>query len=159
MQLLEIGGLNSTSATSKNGFLYGLSASIKEHIKETKVVTARNTVFNSGDTPLGGNDETYDKVFLISLEQSYINPQIAGEGNAWEYYQQLNGTSTKYAQYGTYADLIKYDIGAKTTARHRWLRSAHRGYASIVWFVYASGYVYSSTAYDGYRVAPCLRIG
>ena len=146
-------------ATSKNGFLYGLSASVKEHIKETKVVTARNTVFNSGDTPLGGNDETYDKVFLISLEQSYINPQATGEGRAWEYYQQLNGTSTKYAQYGTYADLIKYDIGAKTTARSRWLRSAFRGNACSMWYVYASGYVYSGNATYGHRVAPCLRIG
>lgn len=146
-------------ATSKNGFLYGLSESVKEHIKETKVVTARNTVFNSGDTPLGGNDETYDKVFLISLEQSYINPQVTGEGSVWEYYQQLNGTSTKYAQYGTYADLIKYDIGAKTTARYRWLRSAGRGGAYSVWLVYASGYVSSSHAINGFRVAPCLRIG
>ena len=146
-------------ATSKNGFLYGLAASIKEHIKETKVVTARNTVFNSGDTPLGGNDETYDKVFLISLEQSYINPQVTGEGSVWEYYQQLNGTSTKYAQYGTYADLIKYDIGAKTTARSRWLRSAFRGNAYVVWYVTASGYVGNSTATYGFRVAPCLRIG
>ena len=146
-------------ATSKNGFLYGIASSIKEHLKETKVVTARNTAFNSGDTPLGGNDETYDKVFLIGLEQSYINPQITGEGSAWEYYQQLNGTSTKYAQYGTYADLIKYDIGAKTTARSRWLRSASRGNAYYVWYVDASGGVYTYYATYGYRVAPCLRIG
>ena len=148
-----------TYATNKNGFLYGIAASIKEHIKETKVYTARNTVFNSGDTPVGGMDETLDKVFLIALEQSYIEPQASGEGAVWEYYKNLLGTSAPVARGGTYPLLIKYDIAAKTTARYRWARSCNRGYASGVWNVYSSGAVYTNDAYGGSRVAPCLRIG
>lgn len=146
-------------ATNKNGFLYGIAASIKEHIKETKIYTARNTVFDSGDTPIGGMDETLDKVFLIALEQSYIEPQVSGEGAVWEYYKNLLGTSAPVAIYGTYPLLIKYDIAAKTTARYRWARSCNRGNATYVWFVSSSGYVDTYYAGSGLRVAPCLRIG
>ena len=146
-------------ATTKSGFLYGITAGVKEHLKETKVYTARNTVFNSGDTPLGSMDETLDKVFLISLEQSWIEPQISGEGTYWEYYKNLLGTNTPVARSQTYPLLIKYDLAAKTTARARWLRSCNRGYASYDWYVYSSGYVNSNSAYSGLRVAPCLRIG
>lgn len=146
-------------ATTKNGFLYGITAGVKEHLKETKVYTARNTVFNSGDTPLGGMDETLDKVFLISLEQSWIEPQESGEGTYWEYYKNLLGTNTPVARSQTYPLLIKYDLAAKTTARGRWMRSCYRGNAYNEWIVNSSGYVYNSNAYNGYRVAPCLRIG
>ena len=146
-------------ATTADGFLYGLSASIKNHLKTTKIQTARNTVFNSGDTPLGDLDTTYDKVFLASLEQMYIEPQVTGEGDVWEYYKLLNGTSTKYQRSSTYADLIKYDISAKTTARYRWLRSCYRSSAHTEWVVSSSGSVYNGRAYFGYRLAPAMRIG
>ena len=146
-------------ADSKDGFLYGFNSSLLADIKETKVVTARNTVSNSGDTPLGGMDETYDRVFLISLEQSYINPQISGEGEYWEYYKRLLGRTTPASTGATYARLIKYDMAAQTTARYRWLRSAPRGNANYVWSVYNSGYVTYNYASYGNRLAPCLRIG
>ena len=146
-------------ATTKNGFLYGLSASVKQYLVETKVYTSRNTIFNNGDTPLGGMDETLDKVFLISLEQSYIEPQITGEGEYWEYYKNLLGTNAPVAKSATYPLLIKYDIGAKTTARSRWLRSAVRGSSVYAWHVSSSGYVNPSSVTYGFRCAPCLRIG
>lgn len=146
-------------ADIKDGFLYGFNSSLLADMKETKVVTARNTVFNSGDTPLGGFDETYDKVFLISLEQSYINPQISGEGEYWEYYKRLLGRTTPASTGAIYARLIKYDLAAQTTARPRWLRSDPRGNANDVWIVYTSGHVSYSNASNGLRLAPCLRIG
>lgn len=147
-------------ATTKNGFLYGLSASVKQYLVETKVYTSRNTVFNSGDIPLGGMDETLDKVFLISLEQSYIEPQITGEGEYWEYYKNLLGTNAPVSRNSTYPLLIKYDIGGKTTACYRWLRSAFRGYTFYAWYVLTSGYVHSTYCVtNGLRCAPCLRIG
>lgn len=145
-------------ATTKDGFLYGLSADVKAKIKTTKIVTARNTVYNSGDTPLGDNDITYDKVFLVSLEQMYISPQVEGEGSTWEYYKLLNGTSTPYQRNSTYADLIKYGVEAKRTARGRWVRSCRRGSAGNEWYVNSSGYVGSGNATGAFRVAPCLRI-
>lgn len=146
-------------ADTKDGFLKGFDPELLHYMQVTKVVTARNNVFNSGDTPLGGMDETYDRVFLISLEQSYINPQISGEGEYWEYYKRLLGRTTPASTGATYARLIKYDLAAQTTARYRWLRSAYRGNARDIWSVYASGGVYRSTAGNGYRLAPCLRIG
>lgn len=145
-------------ATTKNGFLHGITAGVKEHLKETKVYTARNTAFNGGDTPLGGIDETLDKVFLVALEQSWIEPQESGEGTYWEYYKNLLGTNTPVARSQTYPLLIKYDLAAKTTARYRWMRSCSRGGAHNEWYVYSSGYVGTNAAYSGLRVAPCLRI-
>lgn len=141
-------------ADTKDGFLHGYSEDILHYVKETKVITAQNTV-----TEDGSMDTTFDRVFLISLEQSYINPQIQGEGSYWEYYKRLLGRTTPAAQYGTYARLIKYDVNARTTARTRWLRSAYRGGACRVWIVSASGYVNSPSAGSGIRCAPCLRIG
>ena len=146
-------------ADSADGFLYGFDAELLEYMQTTKVITARNTIFNSGDTPLGGMDETYDRVFLASLEQMYITPQITGEGDYWEYYKRLLGRTTPASTGQTYARLIKYDLASQTTARHRWLRSAYRGGAYGEWFVSASGGVTYYTAIDGLRVAPCLRIG
>lgn len=145
-------------ADTADGFLCGFDAELLAYMQVTKVITARNTVFNSGDT-LGGMDETYDRVFLASLEQTYINPQITGEGDYWEYYKRLLGRTTPAAQYQTYARLIKYDLASQTTPRNRWLRSALRGNAYRVWIVYASGLVSGNGATDGNRLAPCLRIG
>lgn len=146
-------------ADSADGFLYGFDAELLEYMQVTKVITARNTVFNSGDTPLGGMDETYDRVFLASLEQTYITPQIEGEGTYWEYYKRLLGRTTPASTGATYARLIKYDLASQTTARSRWLRSAYRGYASYVWLVATSGSVSYYFASNGLRCAPCLRIG
>ena len=146
-------------ADSKDGYLKGFESSLLEHMRVTKVVTARNTVFNNGATPLGGMDETYDRVFLASLEQMYLSPQVTGEGDYWEYYKRLLGRTSPASTGQTYARLIKYDLAAQTTARYRWLRSAYRGYAIYEWFVTTSGYVHGYYATYGFRLAPCLRIG
>ena len=146
-------------ADSADGFLKGFDSELLQYMQVTKVVTARNTAFNSGDTPLGGMDETYDRVFLASLEQTYITPQISGEGDYWEYYKRLLGRTTPASTGQTYTRLIKYDLASRTTARGRWLRSANRGNANDVWLVRASGSVGAYSAIYGIRVAPCLRIG
>lgn len=146
-------------ATTRDGFLKGYDPAILASIKTTKIVTVRNTVFNSGDTPLGGEDVTYDRVFLASLEQMYIQPQASGEGSYWPYYKGLLGTSEPVARSQTYPVLIKYDMASHATARYRWLRSAYRGNANYVWIVYTSGTVSNFNANSGFRSAPCLRIG
>lgn len=146
-------------ADTKNGFLAGFDSELLKYMQVTKVVTARNTVFNSGDT-LGGMDETYDRVFLASLEQTYLTQQISGEGDYWEYYKRLLGRTTPAPTGQTYARLIKYDLVSQTAPRYRWLRSASRGDATNVWYITTSGYVGNlNGASYGYRVAPCLRIG
>lgn len=146
-------------ATTADGFLKGMSADVLAHLKTTKIETARNTVFNSGDTPLGGFDTTYDRVFLASLEQMYIQPQESGEGTYWPYYKELLNVNSPVARVATYPELKKYDLAAKTTSRTRWLRSCYRGNASNAWYVNSSGNVAGSRAYSACRCAPCLRIG
>jgi hypothetical protein len=146
-------------ATTADGFLKVMDPAVLAHIKTTEVKTARNTVFNSGDTPLGGFDTTFDKIFLAALEQMYIQPQESGEGTYWPYYKELLNVNSPVARGATYPELKKYDLAAKTTSRSRWLRSCYRGDAGTAWYVHSSGYVTSTGATNAFRCAPCLRIG
>lgn len=122
--------------TTKAGFLTGLPEDLKAIMKETKVVTYANTVNDGGEM-----DVTYDKVFIPSLEEMYINPQISGEGEAHEYYKRKAGTTSPLAQYGTYPQMITYAVENHTSAQFVRLRSAYRGNACSTWYVYSSGYV------------------
>ena len=146
-------------ATTADGFLKGMDPAVLAHIKTTEVKTVRNTVFNSGDTPLGGFDTTFDKIFLAALEQMYIQPQESGEGTYWPYYKELLNVNSPVARGATYPELKKYDLAAKTTSRYRWLRSCRRGDAYYAWYVNSSGYVTYANAISAVRCAPCLRIG
>lgn len=143
------------AADTTAGFLYGLSDDVKAHIKATKIVTARNNIDGSNLDP----DVTYDKVFIPSLEQMYIQPQKAGEGEFWEYYKRLLGVTSPVARSQTYPRLISYAINSKTSAQYVWLRSATVSYASNEWNVYTSGFVISNGASHTLRSRPCLRIG
>ena len=144
-------------ATTKDGFLKGYDASIVQHIKPTKITTGRNTV-----TDEGGVDVTIDRVFPASLEQMYIQPQLASnvgsEGTYWEYYKRLLGATSPVARSATYTRLIKYALGT-TTAQSRFLRSAYLGSANSEWLVTSGGYVSYSHAYSGLYCAPACKIG
>ena len=143
-----------TELTTKPGFLSGWSESFVEAIKPVKVVTYPNTVYDDtgGNTP----DITYDKVFLPSLEQMFINPQKAGEGEYHEYWKRRSGASSPLAQYGTYPQMITYGVDNHTTAQGVRLRSANRGYAHYAWLVSSSGSVYGYYASYSYRFAPLV---
>lgn len=143
------------AADTTAGFLYGLPDEIKQHLRPTKIVTARNNIDGANLDP----DITYDKVFLPSLEQMYVQPQKTGEGEYWEYYKRLLGATSPVARSQTYPRLISYAINAKTSAQYCWLRSAYVGYATAEWYVNASGTVGLNHASNGYRSRPCLRIG
>ena len=138
--------------TTKAGFLSGCSEAFIEAIKPVKVVTYPNTV---NDDP-GGNtpDITYDKVFIPSLEQMYITPQKSGEGEYHEYWKRRSGRTTPMDQYSTYPQIITYAVESHTSAQSVRLRSAYRGYAGHTWYVYSSGYVYNSHAYNALRFSP-----
>lgn len=141
-------------AASRAGFLSGYDASIVAHFRPTKVVTV------ACDADSNVQDTTYDRVFLASLEQTYITPQFSGiEGAYWEYYKRLLGRTTPAQQYQTYARLIKYALNGKTSAQYRFLRSAYRANSVSVWLVYSSGGVSAYNAVSGPRCAPCVRIG
>ena len=138
-----------------DGYLKGIDPELLAVIQPVKVTTYANTV-NDG----GAADVTYDKVILPSLEQMYIAPQISGEGEAHQYYKELNGTDAPYKQYGTFPELITYAIENHSSAQNVRLRSAFRGIAYNTWSVHASGsvssYYYASSAY---RFSPLVFIG
>lgn len=140
--------------STKAGYLSGWSEDFVEAIKAVKVITYPNTVQDDtgGNTP----DITYDKVFLPSLEQMYINPQKAGEGEFHEYWKRRSGRSTVMGQYETYPNIITYGVDNHTSAQHVRLRSAYRGLAYYTWYVYSSGYVSYGRASHSYRFAPLV---
>ena len=125
-----------------------------------RVRTALNTVT---DAAVGTYEDTYDKIFLASLEQEFITPQASGiEGEAWDYWKQAVERSTPTPWYKTFAEgghPITYGIDGKTSAQNVRLRSAYRGYAYSTWNVYASGYVYYYYAVSSSRFAPACVIG
>lgn len=137
-----------------DGYLKGIDPELLAVIQPVKVTTYANTV-NDG----GVADVTYDKVILPSLEQMYIAPQISGEGEAHQYYKELNGTDAPYKQYGTFPELITYAIENYSSAQHVRLRSATRGNACATWHVAASGNVGNSNASHALRFSPLVFIG
>lgn len=140
--------------STKAGFLSGWPEELVNALKEVKVVTYPNTVYDDtgGNTP----DITYDKVFLPSLEQMFINPQKAGEGEYHEYWKRRSGRSTVMAQGSTYPQIITYAVENHASAQHVRLRAAGRGHANNTWYVHSSGSVYSYGASSSFRFSPLV---
>lgn len=140
--------------TTKHGFLSGCSEDFINAIKEVKVVTYPNTVYDdtAGNTP----DITYDKVFIPSLEQMFIQPQKEGEGEYHEYWKHRSGSPTPLESSQTYPQMITYAVENHTSAQHVRLRSASRGNATHTWCVYSSGNVGSTNSSVAYRFAPLV---
>ena len=145
-------------AATLRGFLAGFSESFTNILQPVDVVTAINTVEGSAST----TETTSDKIFLPSLQEMYITPQLANvEGVDWEYFQQLainSGLTGKFAQGGTYPLLITYNLANTTSPVYVWLRSASRGYANGAWHVYSSGYVGGTSAGTAFRGCPACKI-
>lgn len=140
-----------------DGYLCGMDPELLAVLKPVKVVTYCNTVTATGQKQV--KDITYDKVTLISLEQMYIEPQAAGEGEAHEYYKELNGTAKKFQWWQTYEILKTFAVENPTSPQHVRLRSANRGYAYNTWLVGSSGGVSSGTASGALRPASLMFIG
>lgn len=136
---------------TKDGFLCGMPADMLKALKTVKVVTYANTVQDGGEA-----DITYDRVFLPSLEQLFINPQIAGEGTVHEYWQRRSGMKTKMQQYQTYPRMISYAVENHTSPQFVRLRSAYRGSAYGTWYVNSSGGVNSNGAWGANRFSPLV---
>lgn len=141
---------------TKDGFLCGMDQEMLNNILPVKTVTYKNTAGGAGADDY---DVTYDKVNLISLEQMYINPQHAGEGEAHEYWKRVNGTSTKWQQWQTYPILKHYAVENHASAQYVRLRSAYLSNAINTWYVFSSGGVSSSYASWSHRFSPLVVIG
>ena len=140
-----------------DGYLCGMDPELLAVLKPVKVVTYCNTVTATGQKQV--KDITYDKVTLISLEQMYIEPQAAGEGEAHEYYKELNGTAKKFQWWQTYEILKTFAVENPTSPQYVRLRSALRSYAYNPWIVSSSGSVDSSLASSVIRPASLMFIG
>lgn len=140
-----------------DGYLCGMDPELLAVLKPVKVVTYCNTVTATGQKQV--KDITYDKVTLISLEQMYIEPQAAGEGEAHEYYKELNGTAKKFQWWQTYEILKTFAVENPTSPQSVRLRSANRSYACNTWYVTSSGYVGNGSASGAFRPAPLMFIG
>ena len=140
-----------------DGYLCGMDPELLAVLKPVKVVTYCNTVTATGQKQV--KDITYDKVTLISLEQMYIEPQAAGEGEAHEYYKELNGTAKKFQWWQTYEILKTFAVENPTSPQNVRLRSANRSTAFSAWFVSSSGYVYYYSASSATRPASLMFIG
>ena len=141
--------------TTKAGFLSGCPEPFINAIKPVEVKTYINTVYDSTQQA-EDYDLTYDKVFLPSLEEMYINPQKFGEGEVHEYWKRRSGRTQPFAQGNTYPELIHYAVENHTSAQNVRLRSAYRDGAISTWIVYSSGFVGGDGASNSFRFSPLV---
>ena len=148
-----------------DGFLSGLDADFLAVVEPTKVVTALNYVTDGGTSGAPGYDVTYDRFFLPSGRQHFLqdNATFGGgqgkEGEQWDYWRMVAGTASplgwsSWGSYGTYhPEYIQFDLASPTAARYCCMRSALRGYGSHAACVYLGGNVGNNTAVSGFRAA------
>lgn len=108
-------------------------------------------------------DETYDRVWLPSAEDLYLQCTGYGipyglEGKACRYYKELAGGSSPTTVWATHAEYIMCAMGAETSAQLVFERSATRSDGCNVASVHSSGGATGSTARGGFRCAPACHI-
>lgn len=140
-----------------DGYLCGMDPELLAVLQPVKVVTYCNTVTAIGQKQV--KDITYDKVTMISLEQMYIKSQIAGEGEAHEYYKELNGTDTKFQLWQTYEILKAFAVGNPTISKSICLRSVYLDSAYDIWHVLFNGFITNSNAAGTNVPIPLMFIG
>ena len=140
-------------AGSVDGFMKGLAEDFKDVIVPIEVKTTENNASESGATY-----STYDRFFLPSLKEEYINTQSGNEGEIWEYWKQRNGTGAVQPWYKGTPTYITYDLASHSSARYVRLRSASLGDAYDAWYVTASGGVSYWNAWRALRCAPACAI-
>lgn len=140
---------------TKAGFLSGCSESFINSIEPVEVKTYVNTVYDSSQQT-EGYDLTYDKVFLPSLEEMYINYQAQGEGEVHEYWRRRSGRTTPHPWYTSAPEYITYAVESHASAQYVRLRSASRDNASNAWLVGSSGYVNGGSAGYSIRFSPLV---
>lgn len=136
----------------KDGFLCGMPAEMLAVLKTVKVTTLANTVNDGGVT-----DITYDKVFLASMSQMNVN-MSKEEGVVHEYWQRRTKSKTPIEPWKKYPFMIRYSAANHTSPQYVFSRSANRGSAYYVMYVYADGGVYSTYGWSSLTCAPLVFI-
>ena len=146
---------------NRAGFLTRLPADFVKILDYNDITIALNTVegFSSD------RETVRDRIFLPSIENMYIVPQLAdAEAPAWDYYKALAqeaGLPGKFQQWQTYPILRAFNLASANGSlapASVWLRSANRNSASNACYVYSSGYVGSGYAYSALRSCPACKI-
>lgn len=137
---------------TKDGFLCGMPAEMLAVLKTVKVTTLANTVNDGGVT-----DITYDKVFLASMSQMNVN-MSKEEGAVHEYWQRRTKSKTPIEPWKKYPFMIRYSAANHTSPQSVFSRSANRGHASYVMFVYADGGVSNANVWYSNTYAPLVFI-
>ena len=141
---------------AKDGYLCGMDQEMLNNILPIKTITYSNAVNGAGADDF---DTNYDKVNLISLEQMYINPMHAGEGEAHEYWKRVNGTATKWQQWQEYPILKHYAVENHSSVQNVRLRSTIRGRAYNTWLIGSVGAAISDYSSRSHRFSPLVVIG
>lgn len=136
----------------KDGFLCGMPAEMLAVLKTVKVTTLANTVNDGGVT-----DITYDKVFLASMSQMNVN-MSKEEGAVHEYWQRRTKSKTPIEPWKKYPFMIRYSAANHTSPQGVFSRSAIRGSAITVMFVYADGGVSRTSGCYSFTYAPLVFI-
>lgn len=140
---------------SIRGFLAGLPAEFVEVLGKPKMTQALNTVSEPDKTLT--EEDTYDKMFLASLEQMYTTPQVGSgkEGTYFDYWKRALGLSSPSSWHpSTYEAYKTYALENHNSAQSVRLRSALRGYSYSPWDVNSGGSIYSYHAGYALRSAP-----
>lgn len=123
-------------ANTVPGFLAGFSDDFKAALTRVKVVT-----YGSVDTDDGSAVVTYDKIFLPSLEELYLQSAVSGEGTYWPYWKERTGAKTPQKKFQTYPLRSTRDLARRTVGRNVRLRSALHSDGNNIFYVTASGYI------------------
>lgn len=147
---------------SRAGFMSMLPEDFVAAVGEIEVVTARSYITYGGTSDAPALSKTFDKFFLPSLEQHWINcneSSVNGvEGDPWEYWKLARGGTSKAPLWQKEPAYIQYALNAKTAAQYSWVRSASRAGACTPFVVRADGYVGTNYACSGSRAAPACAI-
>lgn len=148
------------SRLAKPGFLSRVPEDFLEMIDTIEVTTALIAA-ESGEAD---RETTLDKVFLPSIQNLNIKPQLAdAEGPVWDYYKRLAQEAglTEFSLQQTYEILKHYQLNStpgSLSPEYIRLRSASRGSASTSWFVTLIGYVGPAYAANSFRCCPACKV-
>ena len=146
-----------TELATKHGFKSGYESDFLDIVKPILVTTALNTI-NDDSLETDHLEDTYDTFFLPALNNMHINPQLAGEGDVYDYWKRVSQSANALSQGGTYPQIRTYAIENHNSAQNVRLRSAHRGNAHNAWHVHSSGGVSYGDATSSYRCAPVCAV-
>ena len=139
-----------------DGFLTLIPEELRAVIKTVKIKTALNTVNYAS----GKYSETFDKVFMPSLEQMFVQKQREGEGNYLPYWKERLNLDSPIGWYSSNInDGLKIGrVNAKTIPSYIWLRSCISNSSYFSWLVYTSGFIDNSSCCYSRCVLPLVVI-